>query len=178
MAGLSTGDDGRVWSDREVQVLLASVRAEVGKRTVDLSESGLGELLGLDVAARFVGGLDAVVARGLRQPRSSLGAVDARGVTRMGNGGLRTSSGHLATRRQGARGVGPGARGSGDGVIRDEAALAMVDRVRRQIRKLCREMEELLDERTSAVGGSRCSGCGRWVETGWKWCPWDGRAVS
>jgi len=174
MVALSTGDDGRVWSDREVRVLVESVRR--GQRRVlkaDLDAVGLGELLGYDVAARFVAGLDALMAAGLRQPAGSWGDAGARGVTRMGNGGLRTSSGHLATRRQGARGVGPGAAGSSGGVIRDQRALAMVDRVRRKVRQLTREMESALDGSGSGAELGRCAVCGRWMERGWKRCPWE-----
>lgn len=167
---LSTDDDGRTWSDREVRVEVERVKKRVQR--ADLDAVGLGELLGYDLAARFVTGLDALMAAGLRQPQGSVTGDGGRVATRMGNGGLRTSDGHLATRRQGARGVGPGARGSGDGVIRDERALRELDRVRRKIRQLCREVEDSLVGGGSRAG-SRCGSCGRWLDKGWKRCPWE-----
>lgn len=191
---LSLGDDERVWTDREVRVVVeraGAVGRETGWRTgwndclveVRRVVDGRGgvddrELVRM-VGDRFATGLVAVWAASLRYLSASV--PDDGG--RLGSGGRpnRERGNERGLKTDGVGKVG-GARKRGvsagvGGVIRDEAALAFKSRIEREIRKLTREMERWLENRTLSREEKetrKCRKCNRFADETWRFCAWDG----
>jgi len=74
-------------------------------------------------------------------------------------------------------------------VIADEEALELKDLIDKRLRGIAREIQFELDEmarrrrgepeREGHLGsGTRCTGCGRMMREGWKFCPFDGGKVG
>lgn len=91
---------------------------------------------------------------------------------RPGDGGTRwrTSSSQTETRagaKRGRRGVGQGT------VVRDSRLFVLKEKVDRQLRKLGKLIE------TGGDGSTRkCTGCARFADSTWNWCPWCGKRTE
>lgn len=193
--GLSVGDDdARVWDDREVRVMVERARAEgwdaaldaVGARRIVRGGggySGMGELRRL-VGERFANALEGVWEASLRQLRSTVPGGNGGLGIRVGRDGFRRRTGTLdqSLRMRGVSSLGGGG-GTGvenGGVIRDEEALRFKSEVERKIRKLTREMEKWLANRSSSRTEvmRKCVRCKRFADEKWVFCPWDGGRVE
>lgn len=196
---LSVGDDERVWDDREMRVFgeaqwvegwnaaLDAVdgrrRERGGRRGVGVG--GEGDDLRRLVGERFATALEGVWTASLRYLRSTVRDENGGLGSRVGRNGFRAANG-LTDRRLVMRGArGPGGVGVGGGreggLVVDEAALAFKQGIDRKLRKLTREMEWWLENRSSRREENplrRCPKCRRFAEETWKFCAWDGARLE
>lgn len=191
-AVLSVGEGGE-WSDREVRVALqrafgdgwnaALVRVGVlgGKRGGLGAGEESGDLRRL-VGERFAAALEGVWLASLRYLRGTVPGDGGGMHGRMGSGGVRRATG-LTDRRLMMRGK-VGAKGVSaavGGVVQDEAALAFKASVDRKLRKITREMESWLENRSSSRRDNvvrKCKKCRRYGEDSWQFCPFDGQKME
>lgn len=125
--------------------------------------------------AEFVRGYSDLFHRALNTGEDGMGERNDSKAELGRAAGKRTEEGRGAARK------GKGSRGVFS--IRSDKALGEKERVDRQLRKLARQMRDAGNAGTGKETVARCGegveqealGCGRWVESSWKYCPHCGK---
>ena len=201
MEPLSLGDGESVWSDAEMRVVVerawndgrrqgweAALDAVDARRRGRGGRRGLG-VVGVDddlrrlVGERFATALEGVWLASLRYLRATVPGDGGGGYGAVGIAVVKPANGltDRALRMPGAKRSGRGVdRG---GLVVDEGALAFKAEVERKLRKVTREMESWLEQRSSSEKRNmrevvkKCVKCRRFAEENWKFCPYDGEKV-
>jgi hypothetical protein len=163
-AGQSGGGEGG-GGENKLRLRLAEVLSSAG---VDEGRVAL-EVLYL-LPQEFVRGYTDLFHRALRAGDEGMGGRnDAK--AELGRSLGREKAGGKTPKKAGGR---------GPFAVRDEKALGEKQRIDRQLRKLARSMRDGGAAGTGKEQVSRCGedsdkeGCGKWVESGWNWCPYCG----